>query len=126
MNEAPAPLPINIAVADHYTWGGVCDGWHLVRRPDLGVIRERMPPGTAEARHLHTAARQFFYVLAGEAVLEVAGRDVTLGPGDGAEVPPGVPHQMFNRSGADVEFLVVSHPHSHGDRTLCPPPGQTP
>jgi mannose-6-phosphate isomerase-like protein (cupin superfamily) len=31
-------------------------------------------------------------------------------------VPPGTPHQFFNRSAADVEMLVISSPRSHGDR----------
>ena len=36
--------------APHYRWGDGCDGWHLVRAPQLSVIQERMPPGTQEAR----------------------------------------------------------------------------
>jgi hypothetical protein len=44
---------ISIGSAEHYTWGSVCDGWHLVRRPELSVIRERMPAGTSEVRHFH-------------------------------------------------------------------------
>lgn len=104
--------------AEHYTWGDGCDGWHLVREPALSVIRERMPPGTAEVRHRHRAARQFFLVLRGEAVLEAAGVEHALRPGEGLQVEPGVPHQMFNRSAQPVEFLVVSQPHSHGDREV--------
>lgn len=38
--------------------------------------------------------------------------------GEGLEIAPGTPHQMFNRSDDAAEFLVVSHPHSHGDREL--------
>ena len=33
------------------------------------------------------------------------------------EVPPGAHHQFINESSAPVTFLVVSAPHSHGDRT---------
>ena len=54
--------------AEHYTWGNACGGWHFVNQPSLSVIRERMPPGTAEVRHLHKTARQFFFVLAGIAL----------------------------------------------------------
>jgi mannose-6-phosphate isomerase-like protein (cupin superfamily) len=106
--------------AEHYTWGEACDGWHLVREPDLGVIEECMPPGTAEVRHYHQKARQFFYVLAGEAVMEVDGRVVSLSAGQGLHIPPEVPHQIRNESAGLVRFLVVSHPHSHGDRVLEP------
>jgi mannose-6-phosphate isomerase-like protein (cupin superfamily) len=103
----------------HYTWGSGCDGWHLVNRPELSVIRERMPPGTSEVRHFHAAARQFFYVLSGSAVLEVDGVEWKLSAGEGLEVAPGARHQMFNRSAGPLEFLVVSQPHSHRDRTLA-------
>jgi mannose-6-phosphate isomerase-like protein (cupin superfamily) len=112
--------PISIASAEHYTWGGPnasdCYGWHLVRGAGLSVIEERMPPGTSEKRHLHRVARQFFYVLAGELTLEVQGREVTLGAGQGLEIVPGAAHQAINRGAEDVRMLVISQPPSHGDR----------
>lgn len=100
----------------HYRWGGASDGWHLLDGADLSVIQERVPPGDRERRHRHARARQFFYILAGEATLEIDGRDVVLAAGQGIEVPPGTPHQFFNRSAGDVEMLVISSPRSHGDR----------
>jgi mannose-6-phosphate isomerase-like protein (cupin superfamily) len=113
---------INKDNAEHYTWGAGCDGWRLVDRPDLSVIHERMPPGTAEVRHFHQAARQFFFILSGVATLEIAGAREVLRTGQGVEVPPGVPHQVFNHSDQDVEFLVISHPTTRGDRTPAPKP----
>ena len=103
--------------AEHYGWGKGCDGWHLVKADNLSVIHERMPPGTAEERHQHRASRQFFFVLSGELVLETAGRREALRAHEGSEVAPGEPHQVSNRSDAAAEFLVVSQPPSHGDRT---------
>ncbi len=102
--------------AEHYTWGDGCDGWHLVKRPELSVIHERMPPGTAETRHYHERARQLFFVLSGTATLEVDGVRETLSPQQALEVPPGVPHQIFNESDGDVEFVVISQPTTRGDR----------
>ena len=102
--------------AEHYTWGDGCDGWHLVKRSDLSVIHERMPPGTAEVRHYHAKSRQFFFVLAGVLTMEVDGRVEALAAQHGLEILPGVPHQVRNESAAPVEFLVVSMPPSHGDR----------
>jgi mannose-6-phosphate isomerase-like protein (cupin superfamily) len=119
-SDALGARKVSAATAEHYSWGGDCDGWHLVRRRELSVIRERMPPGAAELRHLHTASRQFFFVLSGSAVLEVAGTEIELTAGEGVEVAPGTPHQLLNRSALELEFLVVSQPHSHGDRTLVP------
>jgi len=104
---------------DHYSWGNGCDGWHLVKQPLLSVIAERMPPGAAEVRHYHEAAQQFFYILEGEAVMEVEGETLTLLRGEGLHIPPGKPHQIRNLSAEAVEFLVISQPASHGDRVIA-------
>lgn len=119
----PFETLITPAASEHYVWGAPdnpCDGWHLVRTPELSVILERMPPGTHEVRHYHERARQFFFVLEGEAVIERDGHEFTLGLGEGLEIAPGMPHQMFNRSSQDLRFLVISRPPSHGDRRAGP------
>ena len=107
---------VDISSARHYRWAEASDGWHLLESADLSVIQERVPPGDQERRHRHARARQFFYILTGEATLEIDGNEVALSAGQGIEVPPGSPHQFFNRSAADVEMLVISSPRSHGDR----------
>lgn len=107
---------VSTAGVDHYTWGNGCEGWHLVNQPSLSVIRERMPPGASEIRHLHNKAHQFFFVLTGTAVLELNGQSYELQGGEGIDVQPSLPHQIFNASTEPLEFLVVSQPHSHGDR----------
>jgi mannose-6-phosphate isomerase-like protein (cupin superfamily) len=48
--------------------------------------------------------------------MEVEGTRHRLEPRTGLELPPGTAHQAINESAADVEFLVVSAPPSHGDR----------
>ena len=112
--------PVGVANAEHYVWGGGSDGWHLLKQADLSVIRERVPSGAGEARHRHARSRQFFYVLDGEASLEVDGMTHRLRPGMGLHVPPGAAHQFRNDSSADVHFLVISSPPSHGDREETP------
>lgn len=103
--------------AEHYAWGDGCDGWHLLNHPDLHVIREAVPAGASERRHVHTKARQVFFILTGQAVMELEGQDHPLGPGDALHVPPGSPHQFKNPFPSAVEFLVVSSPTTRGDRT---------
>jgi len=109
---------ISKSTAEHYVWGNRCDGWHLVKNLQLSIIQERMPVGTAEARHFHHNAQQFFYVLAGKAVMEVDGRPIILAAGEGIWIPAGTAHQMRNDSPDEVHFLVISQPPSHGDRVL--------
>jgi hypothetical protein len=65
--------PVSRTQANHYVWGGTCDGWHLVQATGLSVIEERMPPGTHEVPHRHAHARQFFFVLAGTLTMDVEG-----------------------------------------------------
>jgi mannose-6-phosphate isomerase-like protein (cupin superfamily) len=118
--------PIHTNNAEHYTWPSAisaqtCDGWHLHRSDALSVIEERMPPGTAEQRHMHQRTTQFFYVLAGELTIELDGEEHCLPPATGLTVPAQTPHQVFNRSREDARFLVISQPPSHGDRVSVPP-----
>ena len=108
--------PVSRSSAPHYGWGDGCDGWRLAAGAGLSVIEERVPPGGSEKRHVHRVARQFFYVLEGRAVIELGGTEHAVGPGEGLEVEPGVPHRFFNPSDADVVFLVVSAPSTSGDR----------
>jgi mannose-6-phosphate isomerase-like protein (cupin superfamily) len=114
------PAPVDRASASHYIWGDGCDGWYLVRTDALSVIAERMPPGTAEQRHRHRRAEQFFYVLAGELTIEREGEIVALSPGSGLSIPAGTVHEVRNQGAAAAEFLVISQPPSHGDRESVP------
>src|ERR1700704_4823336 len=107
---------ISRAASEHYTWGQNCDGWHLVKDASLSVIQERMSPGTSEVRHFHQIAQQFFFILLGDAVMEVNGENIAIHTGEGLHIPPGVPHQIQNLSNNPVDFLVISQPPSHGDR----------
>ncbi|MBL4918325.1 cupin domain-containing protein [Szabonella alba] len=105
---------------EHYLWGQDCDGWLLLPGDDLLVIEERMPPGTAETRHFHNRARQFFYVLSGTLTMELDGKVYQVSARRGIAVPPGQPHQARNDTAEDVFFLVISSPTSRGDRQPVP------
>jgi mannose-6-phosphate isomerase-like protein (cupin superfamily) len=108
---------VDIDSCEPYQWGAKSEGWRLLDRADLSVIQERVPSGDRERRHFHTHARQFFFVLDGEAVIEIDGVRFPLKAGQGIDVDPGTPHQFMNESSAAVSFLVISAPRSHGDRT---------
>ena len=116
---------ISIKTAEHYRWGMDCDGWHLLKSPDLSVIQECIPPGRSEVRHYHVVSRQFFFVLAGTLTVEIRGRVHVLRLHEGLEIPPGQPHRVFNDTPSDVSFLVISQPPSHGDRVLSDEPTPT-
>jgi mannose-6-phosphate isomerase-like protein (cupin superfamily) len=109
-------MVVSIENAEHYIWGEVCDGWHLCKREDMSVIRERVRAGGVEVMHYHNTTRQFFYILEGEGTMGFEDRDVILRKGDGIEIMPQVKHQFKNQSDVDVHFLVISVPSTRGDR----------
>lgn len=108
--------PIDKSRAAHYVWGSICDGWRLLDQPNISVIQERVPPGASETMHYHERAHQFFYVLSGQACLELPTGDVRFDAGQGVHVPPGTLHRFYNDADVDVEFLVFSTPSTKGDR----------
>jgi len=112
------PTLTSRATAEHYSWGRDCEGWYLVKDAALSVIEEQMPPGTAELRHSHRSAQQFFFILSGEVTMELERDEVRLLAGEGLHVPPRVRHRISNRSCEPARFLVVSQPPSHGDRVV--------
>ena len=115
-SKTPAPIAISRENAEHYRWGVDCDGWYLVRDKNLSVIEEFMPPGTAEIRHHHQHAQQFFYILSGEVLMEVNGEKTLIPAGSGIRILPGTRHQIRNPSSEAVRFLVISQPPTRGDR----------
>ena len=114
-------MPISIDHAEHYVWGQICDGWHLMKRDDVSLIQERVPAGSAEVMHYHERARQFFYILEGEGIMSFEDHEVILQKGQGLEIAPTMKHQFKNNSQADVHFLVISVPSTRGDRINSAP-----
>lgn len=114
--ETESYLMISTENAEHYIWGEICDGWHLLKRDEMSVIQERVPSGGAEVMHYHKRARQFFYILEGEGRMVLEDQEVILQKGQGLEVSPMIKHQFKNGSQADVHFLVISVPSTREDR----------
>ena len=107
---------VSIHSCEHYTWGANCNGWHLLRGQDLSVIQERMPPHTSEIAPSHARSHQSFFVLSGTLTIVLGNAIHSLGPEDGLEVIPESVHRVVNDTDADVRFIVISSPPSHGDR----------
>ena len=108
---------ISIHNAAHYTWGNSCDGWHLLKTGPLSVIQERMPSGRYEQLHFHHRAQQLFYILSGIATFEIAEKIIIVKANESIAIPAGAEHSIANKTGEDLNFLVISQPDSHGDRT---------
>ena len=109
-------MSISIENTEHYVWGEICDGWHLLKREDMSVVEERVPAGGAETMHYHTKARQFFYILEGDGAMVFKDHEIALHKGEGIEIAPQVEHQFKNQTNVDVHFLVISVPSTREDR----------
>ncbi|HTW32664.1 MAG TPA: cupin domain-containing protein [Candidatus Sulfotelmatobacter sp.] len=115
--KSTTPAPVSRVNAEHYRWGSDCDAWHLVKDENFTVIEELIPPGAAEVFHYHKKAQQFFYILAGEAIMKVDNDKVLLQAGTGLRMMPGKRHQIRNPSSSGpLRVLVISHPPSVGDK----------
>ncbi len=104
------------SIAEHYSWGDECDGWHFLKREDASIIKEKMPPGTYEQLHLHEKSRQFFYVLTGTATFKVKNELIVVNHHEGIEIEPNEPHQIRNEGSDFLEFILFSYPTTRGDR----------
>ena len=92
------------------------ESWTLTDRPLMHVRQERMPPGHAERRHLHSAVEQLYYILDGVATVRLDDHEETLRSGDAVYVPAAAPHQLRNDSPEALEFLVISSSPPRRDR----------
>jgi mannose-6-phosphate isomerase-like protein (cupin superfamily) len=112
---------ISIQNAAHYTWGDNCDGWHLSKTKSLSVIQEKMPLGTSEQLHFHDRAQQVFYILSGVASFEIEGKFTMVKANESIAIPAGARHLIANENSEELNFLVISQPNSHLDRTNIVP-----
>lgn len=80
VNDEPSAQrsTVSAELLQHSVWGDGCKGWTLLTRPALHVTEEEMTAHTQERRHVHSAVTQFYYVLDGEAVVDVASTDLVL------------------------------------------------
>ena len=104
--------------SEEYDWGEKCKGWHLVNSKELSIIQELMPPKTKETSHKHSKSQQFFYILNGQATFVIEEKEYLIDKKQGIHIKPNVIHQIKNKTDKDLEFIVISQPHSHGDRII--------
>ena len=109
---------VSIKSAEHYKWGNNCTGWHLLKTDELSIIEEEVPPGGYEVKHYHKKSKQFFYIIEGEATIEIDGSQNTLNNNEGIYIEAGIEHQLSNKCDRNLRFIVVSSPKGHGDRVI--------
>lgn len=68
------------------------------------------PGGRVAAAHLHPGVEERFLVLEGQVGFMLGEREVVLGPGEGATVPPGTVHDWWQVGEREAQVLVEVTP----------------
>lgn len=77
---------------------------------NLGARLWRLPPHSANTLHKHIRAEEFYFVLEGTGRMRIGGAALTVPKYGGVLVGPNQLRQVFNDTGDEVLWLIVSGP----------------
>ena len=69
-----------------------------------------LPAGDRTERHHHKVSEEIYYLIQGQALMEIDGEEREVGPGDAILIPPGSWHQITNTGDGDLRFLCSCSP----------------
>ena len=103
--------PSIVKPADHAVWDKEKMGKSTIfKSPRLLVGLNTFEPGQSHALHTHAGMDKMYYVVEGEGVFLLAGRELPMRAGDLLVAPEGVPHGVMNSSGKRLLLLAVLAP----------------
>jgi mannose-6-phosphate isomerase-like protein (cupin superfamily) len=74
------------------------------------TLIEELPPMADTPLHMHAKDDELFYVLEGDHVIEVGGREHAIGPGGMVFAPRGIPHSQRRAVPGEGRLLVLTTP----------------
>lgn len=77
------------------------------------VFEWTVAPGFSTGRHVHRVQEETFFVLEGECTWEIGDRTVAAEPGAYVLIPPGVPHNIANRTDQPARMIMTVSPPGH-------------
>ena len=72
-----------------------------------------IPAHFSTGRHVHRVQEETFYVLDGECEWQIGERTIRAVPGTFVFIPPGVPHNIANRTDRTARVLMTVSPPGH-------------
>jgi quercetin dioxygenase-like cupin family protein len=87
----------------------------------LGARLWRLAPGQASTRHRHRTPEELYVLLEGSGRIRIGADLHTLAPLDSVLVAPGDIRQVFNDTGADQLWLIVSAPPEQANTLAMTP-----
>ena len=107
----PVEHPAIVNPAAHAEWRRDKMGkTTLFESPRLLVGLNAFEPGQSHPLHAHAAMDKLYYVLEGEGVFLLEGREVAAKAGELLVAPEGVPHGVKNTSSQRLLVLAVLAP----------------
>ena len=91
-------------IEDHRPWG-----YYQVLSDEENhkVKRIVVYPGKRLSLQRHQRRAEHWYVIDGEGIVTLDGREISLKAGEAVDISKGAVHRMENRSGTDVTFIEV-------------------
>ncbi len=74
------------------------------------LARIVIPTGKSSNLHYHKVTEETYFILKGEAEMQVNGKNISLIPGQACYLAPGDVHQIHNEGEADLVFLAFCAP----------------
>ncbi|MDF1753614.1 MAG: cupin domain-containing protein [Verrucomicrobiales bacterium] len=75
-----------------------------------------LPPGGETERHYHKLSEEFYYITAGEGLMEIEGETSQVTVGDAILIPAGKWHQIKAQGESELRLLCCcAPPYSHED-----------
>jgi len=89
---------------DHRPWGYYTV---LADQPDHKVKRICVYPGKRLSLQCHRRRAEHWYLLSGEAVVTLDGKEILLRDGQSVDIPRGAAHRLFNAGKTDAALIEV-------------------
>lgn len=106
MNAMPAGITPASEGFDRVVWSILGQTYTLKQHSNDSLAWHAVfPAGTFVPPHVHPMQDEFVYVLSGRYDLWLDGKEFAATAGDLVRMPKGVPHGIFNKSGADAVSL---------------------
>ena len=83
------------------------------------LAEARLPSGASTTPHYHPLTEEIYYILEGEAKMQIGDECRQVGPGDAIAIPPGEVHTITNCGPSLLKFLCCCAPgYEHDDTVL--------
>lgn len=98
--------------SDHRPWGYYTV---LADEPDHKVKRIVVYPGKRLSLQRHRRRAEHWYLIAGEALVTLDGREITIRKGEAVDIPRGAAHRFQNTGTTEAAFIEVQRGDYFGE-----------